>query len=212
MTEVSESTVEVEQCGEPTSNGPCERGVKGGGPCFMHDEDGPPDGHGAPKGNLNAADHYLYVEREKMFEALSAGQQIRLLANYEDLLDQSVLDFDVEYREHQIDCRDIPEDERPPTDELGFAFILVPYPTEHQVRAESLWHAAVDSHKMLMLSAKLLETNMEREKTVRSRYDPSEDEWYELTEKREHHLCLEYDRMVRRHMMQVEQGGVVKLQ
>ena len=74
----------VTECGEPTPSGPCQRRLKGGGPCFLHDDDGPPDDHGAPKGNLNAADHYLYVDREKVFEALGPFQQIRLLANDED--------------------------------------------------------------------------------------------------------------------------------
>lgn len=207
MTDTDDDSAVV-TCDEQTPSGPCERRVTGGGPCFMHGDDGPPDGYGAPVGNLNAADHYLYVEREKMFEALSPGQQIRLLATYEDLLEQSVLDFDCELKEHMIDCSDMDEDERPPTDDLGFAYILVPYPTEHQVQAESLWNAAVDSHKMLMLSAKLLENGMEREKTVGSRYDSEADEWHELKEKREHHLCREYARMVRRHSEAVKEGGV----
>ena len=41
-------------CGAPTSNGsPCRRSVGDEDRCFMHREDGPPDRHGAPKGNTN---------------------------------------------------------------------------------------------------------------------------------------------------------------
>lgn len=42
------------QCGVSTANGtPCQRRTDGG-PCFMHDESGPPSRHGGQPGNENA--------------------------------------------------------------------------------------------------------------------------------------------------------------
>jgi hypothetical protein len=42
------------QCGVSTANGtPCQRRTDGG-PCFMHDESGPPSSHGGQPGNKNA--------------------------------------------------------------------------------------------------------------------------------------------------------------
>lgn len=200
---------EVLNCGHEKDNGePCQRRVNGGGPCFLHDEDGPPDDHGGQKGNLNAATHMLYVERSKVFSNMEPYQQIHMLQIYEELIEKSVLDFEYELKVHQMDCNDMDEDERPPTDENGCAYIQVPYPTEHQVQAESLWHAAVDRHKMLMVSATLLENGMERQKTVRSGYDHEADEWNTLKKGREHHLCLEYDRMIRRYTEHLKVGGV----
>lgn len=210
MTDVdTDDSDTVEQCGEPTGDGtPCKQRVEGGGPCYLHDEDGPPDNHGAPKDNLNAATHMLYVERSKVFSAMEPYQQLHMLKIYEELIEKSVLDFDYDLKVHQMDCYDLPEDERPPTDENGIAYIQVPYPTEHEVRAQSLWHAAVDRHKMLMVSATLLENGMEREKTARSRYDSQNDEWHTLPKMDEHHLCLEYDRMIRRYNEHLKVGGV----
>jgi hypothetical protein len=51
---LSELPPSDEICGAPTSDGsPCRHSAGDEDRCFMHQEDGPPDRHGAPEGNQN---------------------------------------------------------------------------------------------------------------------------------------------------------------
>ena len=61
-------------CGAPTGDGsPCQRETDDGEACFMHGEDGPPDGHGAPEGNSNGEDNAGGGAPEENTNALKHG-------------------------------------------------------------------------------------------------------------------------------------------
>jgi hypothetical protein len=202
-------------CGFETEHGPCEMPVQGGGLCYFHDEDSDyevADSHGGQEGNLNPATHMLHVERTKLFENLQAFEELLVLGWYDDLLQQSVFDFQCERREHCVDCSELDDDFSPPTDEYDYAFILVPYPTQYQVQAESLFHATLDLLKMLKLDSVLLENGMERTKVVDSLLDEDSGEWNTLEEKDEHYLCLSYDRLIRSWQESLRNGGIPEFQ
>ena len=153
-----------------------------------------PDGRGAPKGNTNAVTHGLFTSTDRFLEAIEPTEEAMVWELFDELLEESIYDFNVAHEERTFDMEET-------------ATIEVPSPTRKIDQALSLFNAALDAVKMTKVNAELLEHKMET--TEVSHAQLNQDGKYEtIEESTEHYLNLAYSRLVKDRSDLLEHGGV----
>lgn len=156
----------------------------------------------------HVVEHGLFSRSlENFYSHIEPDRQIYVWGLFDDLIDDSIFDFQCEYREITIDCSDtdaVPDEFK---DEDGLVELEVPNPSEHRDRAMSLWLAAIDRVKMINANAQILSEGVGIPKTVAAGMTEFGEEW-RIEEEQEHHLNLPYSRLTRDIQEMLEYGGV----
>lgn len=152
--------------------------------------------------------HGLHARSLKnVYEKIVPEKQALMWALFDDLLDESIFNFDADYREISIDCSGTDAVAHFPVDDEGMLNIEVPQPTEYNDRSQSLFLAAIDGVKMLNAQETILIDGLEVSEVTHA--DLKEDETYETIDQfSEHHLNLPYSRLTRDRKELLEYGGV----
>lgn len=147
------------------------------------------------------------------FDKISPLKKLLLYGKFDELLAESIYEFDVDTFEVSLDFSD--EDTKylvaEYLDEDDQFILEVPTATQNGRQATYLFSAAAEVVTMLNVKSKITAAEMETETAVDSEALFGEDGhegWAELTEKVEHHLNLSWSRLVRDHSELLELGGV----
>lgn len=144
------------------------------------------------------------------YDKIHPTKKVLALAWYDDLVQQSVFDFDTEMQTIEVDFSkgndSLPTP--PYVDDDSTLELNVPFATQNGDQCASLMMAATHTLKMLDVDSTLVMMGMENETATDSELDYETGEWNELTEFTEHHLNLPYDRLIRTKKDLLEAGGV----
>lgn len=156
----------------------------------------------------HVVEHGLFTRSlENFYTHIESDRQIYVWGLFDDLIDESIFEFQCEYREITIDCSDTDSVPEKFMDDEERVDLEVPSPTERRDRAMSLWLAAIDRVKMINANAQILSEGVGIPKTVAAGINELGEEW-EIQEEQEHHLNLPYSRLTRDIQKMLEYGGV----
>lgn len=152
--------------------------------------------------------HGLYSQSlKKVYERVEPSKQALMWALFDDLLDESIFNFESDYREIEIDCDGTSAEKQFPVNDENVLKVEVPQPTEYLDRSQSLFFAAIDGIKLMNIQESILTEGIEVEETTHADLDSSEN-FVELKQLSEHHLNLPYSRLARDRSEFLEYGGV----
>lgn len=155
----------------------------------------------------HAVEHGLFTRSlENFYSHIEPNKQIYVWGLFDDLCDDSIFNFESEYREIEIDCSDDDTVPASLTNENDVVDLEVPTPMAQRDRAMSLWLAAIDRVKMINANAQILSEGVGIDKTTHA--ELTEGGFVELEQEEEHHLNLPYSRLTRDVQEMLEYGGV----
>lgn len=148
---------------------------------------------------------------ETLFEYLDAHKKVLAVEMFDSLMEESEYDFEETYVSKEFDVSDSELFE-----EIDEATVDFPVPNEHQVRAKSLWFAALNYVQMENIMEEQFRVAAEEEGPdgeplamgERTKVVSVTDEGRVIEDKEEHHLNLPLSRIQKDYERHLDVGGV----
>lgn len=148
-----------------------------------------------------------------LYDRIEPWKRVFAYATYDQLLDESIFEYDVEYEVKEFDFSDADsENPVPPgVDDNGVLRLEIPFATNRGDSATSLWIASLIRVMQLNVQEIIMRNEMQAKSTQHADLVVQEgrEPYYKTIEEyNEHHLNLPFDRLLRGRDRLLERGGI----
>lgn len=148
-----------------------------------------------------------------LYDRIDEWKRVFAYATYDQLLDESIFDFNPDYETREFDFSDADDSTPipPGVDDSGILELEVPYATQYGDAAMALWVAAMMRVQQLNVQEIIVRNDMQSKSVEHADLvAPEGAQPYHMTieEWSEHHLNLPFDRLLRSRDRLLERGGV----